>query len=60
MNIETSEQKRIHFLTEVEDLGAAYRCKRCDHATATKVEMYEHRSGIISPCLRKRLLEYVR
>lgn len=46
----TNSTKRIHFLTDVRDYGAAYECQRCGHATATKVEMWEHRSGLITPC----------
>lgn len=51
----TDGTKRIHFLTGVEDLGAAYVCQRCGHATAMKVEMWEHRKGLISRCFRTRL-----
>lgn len=51
-----SETERIHFLEEVEDCGAAYRCLRCRHATSTKVEMKEHRDGVISPCFRTRMV----
>lgn len=50
-----SGAKRIHFLSEVEDLGAAYRCERCGHATATKTEMKWHRDGLFSECDRARL-----
>lgn len=54
------EQKRIHFLTEVDDLGAAYECLRCGHATATKVEMKEHRDGLtLSECDWNRLKAWV-
>jgi len=47
--------KHIHFLHDVEDLGAAYRCERCDYACATKTEMYEHRSGWVNECYRERV-----
>lgn len=50
-----SDRKRIHFLNDVEDLGAAYRCERCGHATATKTRMKWHRKGLISHCFRTRL-----
>lgn len=51
--------RRIHFLTEVRDLGAAYECRRCGHATATEVEMYEHRKGLFSRCFRSRVKKWV-
>lgn len=49
------EQRRTHFITDIEDLGAAYRCKRCGYATATKVEMWEHRKGFVPQCMRERI-----
>ena len=55
-----TERRRIHFLTDVRDLGAAYECRRCGHATATKVEMYEHRKGLVSRCFRERLKQKIR
>jgi hypothetical protein len=57
MHIETDERQRVHFLTGVEDYGPAYRCKRCGLTTATKIEMWNHRRGIISECDRKRLVD---
>lgn len=47
---EQTSVRHIGFLTEVSDYGAAYECQRCEHTTATKVEMWEHRSGLITPC----------
>ena len=56
----TDNQKRIHFIGDIEDLGAVYKCKRCGHATATKVEMKEHRDGIIiTNCEIQRLKNYI-
>lgn len=49
--------KWVHFMTDVEDLGAAYRCERCGHSTATKVGMYDHRSGLFGPCVRRIILQ---
>lgn len=54
----SDEAKRIHFVPEVEDLGAAYVCKRCGHATSTMVEMKQHRDGIITDCLKMRLKSF--
>lgn len=50
-----TERRRIHFLTDVRDLGVEYECKRCGHVTASKVEMNEHRKGMIPHCFRVRL-----
>lgn len=49
------DTKRIHFISDVEDHGAAYKCQRCGHVTGTAVEMYEHRKGLINSCLLARL-----
>lgn len=54
------KRKRIHFMSDVEEVvpGAAYRCKRCGHATATMMGMFEHRGGdnlLFSACLFNRL-----
>lgn len=54
------DTKRLHFLSGVEDHGAAYECKKCGHVAAFKVEMKEHRSGLVSPCLRTRLASKLR
>lgn len=48
-------KKRIHFLTDVTDHGAAYECQRCGHITSTDVEMYEHRKGILTSFFLQRL-----
>lgn len=57
--IEERERNRIHFLTNVDDHGAAYECKRCGETTMTKWQMYQHRDGLLSECLRTRIKQWV-
>jgi len=51
--------KRLHFLGDVEDYGAAFGCKRCGFNCATKTEMYQHRRGILSDCRQERIKQWV-
>lgn len=54
--------RRIHFLSDVEEVvpNAAYKCLKCGHTTATKVEMYEHRKGFLTDCFISRLKQKYR
>lgn len=61
----TDDVIRLHFLSDVRELddvddhGAAYECRRCGHVTGTKVEMWEHRKGLISPCDVARVRQWL-
>lgn len=55
-----TERRRIHFLTDVEELGVGWKCLRCGYAAFSKEEMYDHRKGFISHCLRERVFWKIR
>lgn len=52
--------RRIHFLEDVSDHGAAYECQRCGYTAATKIEIKWHRDGfLLSACERARLKQWL-
>lgn len=50
--------KWMHFITDWEADSkwspSEYRCKRCGEVAESTEACYDHRTGIVSPCTRKR------
>lgn len=55
-----SERRRIHFLTDLEELDVGWKCQRCEYAASSTEEMYEHRAGFMSRCFRQQIVRKVR
>jgi hypothetical protein len=62
------EQYRIHFLNDLknldsefnlEDLDSGHKCLRCGFIAVTKEQMYEHRKGLLSPCFKRRVKQWI-
>lgn len=62
---ERPERKRIHFVSDFDVYEPShdpklYRCQRCGVEVLGEYACYEHRTGLVSDCLKNRFWDMVR